>query len=137
MHLDGRRGLADRAPELGRDTEAPPRRGHLEHLVDGVEAVDGLERSLLLEPEEPQLDRREEAGVGRPYVLQRLVLVEGPELDPAAQRVRGGARRMEIEERSACDESPVDSPQGVDDALGRESSQRPGEERDVEAGGRP
>src|SRR5205814_6703855 len=78
-------------------------------------------------------DHLAHAALGRLEVIQERLVAELAELFAARDDPRPGRRdRVEVEQEAAGDESLVRIAEDVHDVLVLNSSQRPGEERDVE-----
>jgi uncharacterized membrane protein len=108
----------------------------LEQLSSGIEVLQELELELRLECEQPVADR-----VAHALLRVGKVDVEPVRLLDHAELLSAGldpllVDRVQVDERPTRNEKPMDVAQGVHDALTFDSSQRPGEEREVEACGR-
>src|SRR5213592_1163744 len=104
-------------------------------MLRGVEVLEELERDLRFERVQTVADR----------ILQPSLRVRQVDGDPLrlldhAEHTTVSleplfVERMQVDQRAAGDEEPVDVAQGVHDALTDDSSRRPGEQREVEARG--
>ncbi len=114
-------------------TPCPRPRLHLRQQLGRVtEAMNDVEEDFALVREEACHDGLLERRVHPRGVPPELALVEPPE-DAVGAHDRGvDERGLQVEEQAAAGEAQVDPPQGVHDALERQSSKRVREEGDVE-----
>ncbi len=106
-----------------------PRLEQLTHLVDVLKDV---ELDLRFERVEPSFDRLSKPALGIWQVDGKVRIVDDADQAAACLDLFLG-ERMEVDHCPAGYEEPVSAAQGVHDALTFDSSQRPGEERQVEA----
>ena len=127
-----RRGRANLLPEFLLEVEAL--RLRLDELIGVVVVLEHVELDLCLWDIETSDDGLRETGLRVRKVFVRVLRIS-EDADVSAASVLGVllGDGMHIEHRPAGDEKPMDVAQGVHDALTFDSSQGPGEEREVEA----
>ncbi len=127
-----RRGRANLLPEFLLEVEAL--RLRLDELIGVVVVLEHVELDLCLWDIETSDDGLRETGLRVRKVFVGVLRIS-EDADMSTTRVLGVLLRdgMQVEHRPAGDQKLMDVAQGVHDALTFYSSQRPGEEREVEA----
>jgi hypothetical protein len=113
--------------------DVPPVLDGLEQLLQRVEALDHVELSFGLGCEEALVDRALQLTLRRADGPEELPLVDHAEIPPADEGMHARRDWMEVEQQAVRGEHAVAFQKSVHDALRLESSQRPGEEDEVEA----
>jgi hypothetical protein len=104
----------------------------LEEVLRRIEVLEDVEVDLGLETVETLADHLLDGGLGvRKVTVDELWLADHAD-DPFVRLDLLLRHGMEVDHRPARDEELVDVAQGVHDALTFDSSQRPGEEREIE-----
>jgi hypothetical protein len=123
VHLERRSPDPDPLRDLAGHARASPAAHVSEEQGCGLEPMDDVEVDLVFEREEALANGAEERGVGLVGLAGELALVQATDRLVTRDDLRVVRPRTHVEEDAAGHEAPVDSPQGVDHALGLHSSQ--------------